>query len=402
MKQKVTGIVLAGGKSSRMGMEKGLVEFNDKPLIEYALDALNPHCDEILISANTSAYNFLAYPVISDIYPNCGPMGGIYSCLLKSKNQLNFILSCDTPLINHEVVSMLIHNAEGFDITIPWHEKEFFEPLCAVYNKNTIPVFEEFIKAGNFKILDLIKEVSTKKVQTGLGNGLDPTLFFNVNSKHQLLVLEGKNLPAPNLPGFGNLEGLVDLSNLLMIAGTGRKVGKTTLACNLIKQFAKNHDVVGIKISPHMHIQENNQKIIAQTSDYVIIEETNTDSQKDSSRMLRAGANKVYYLQTHDRQIKEPFQILMDIIPKNQAVICESGALLNFAKPGLFLLVKREGQTSFKKGIDQLSYQSDRWVTFDGEGFDMDFNQIQFTTKGGQRTLILLKNPLLLSSNNNC
>jgi len=386
MKQKVTGIVLAGGKSSRMGMEKGLVAFNGKPLIEYALDALKSNCDEILISANTSAYNFLGYPVISDIYPNCGPMGGIYSCLLKSKNQHNFILSCDTPLINHEVVSMLLSNAEGFDITIPWHEKEFFEPLSAVYNKRTIPVFEKFIKAGNFKIPDLLSEVDIQKIQTGKNKGLDPDLFYNVNSKKQLKELEGKNrnknLPVPNLPGFGNLEGLVDLSNLLMIAGTGRKVGKTTLACNLIKQFSKNHDVVGIKISPHMHIQESDQKIIAQTSDYVIIEETNTNAQKDSSRMLRAGANKVYYLQSHDRQIKKPFQILMDLIPKNQAIICESGALLNFAKPGLFLLVKREGQTSFKKGIDQLSYQSDRWVTFDGEGFDMDFDQFQFTTKG--------------------
>jgi molybdopterin-guanine dinucleotide biosynthesis protein A len=377
MKQKVTGIILAGGKSSRMGVEKGLVKFRGKTLVEYALDALKPVCDEILISSNTSAYDFLGYPVTSDIYPDCGPMGGIYSCMLKSKNQLNFILSCDTPLVDSSTISLILEKSIGFDVGIPWHGGQYFEPLCAVYHENTIPVFEQFIKAGNFKIPDLLLEINIRKIQTGKDSGLDTELFFNVNSKKELQYLEDRNLP-----GFKNLEGIVDLPYLLMIAGTGRKVGKTTLACNLIKHFSQSQDVVGIKISPHMHEQVDGQKIIAQSSDYLILEETSPDSEKDSSRMLNAGASKVYYLQTKDRQIREPFQILMDIIPKTQPIICESGALLNYAKPGLFLLVKREGQTAFKKGIDKLTYRADQWVTFDGEGFDLGIDSVQFSAKG--------------------
>jgi len=371
MEQKVTGIVLAGGKSKRMGMEKGLVEYNNKALIEYALDAIKPHCNEILISSNSSIYDYLGFPIIPDIIPDSGPMGGIYSCLLRSKNRVNFVLSCDTPLVDSNTISQILEQSAGFDISIPWHEKEFFEPLCAVYHKNTIPVFEQFIDIGNFKIPDLIKEVNTNKIQTGINSKLSSVLFFNVNSKKQLHELE-------NLTGFENLLGLRKIPNLLMIAGTGRKVGKTTLACHLIKHISNKHDVVGIKVSPHLHKQENGQKIIVHTEDYLIIEETNPGTDKDSSRMQMAGAKTVYYLQTKDSQIKEPFQILMGLIPNNQPVICESGALLNYARPGLFFLVKLQGQTAFKKGIDRLPYTPDQVVTFDGMEFDLDIKTVVF------------------------
>jgi len=375
MRHKVTGIVLAGGKSSRMGTEKGLVSLNGKALINYALDALSPVCDEMIISSNSSAYDSYGYQVIPDIHSDSGPMGGIYSCLLKSGNDLNFVLSCDTPLITSNVVSNIIVRSPGYDVTVPWHGGQLFEPLCTVYHKNTIPVFEHFIKTGNFKIPDLIANVNTNKLRTGEDTPFDPLVFYNVNSKKQLLELE-------NLTGFNKLSGLDHLPNLLMIAGTGRKVGKTTLACNIIKHISKNHPVVGIKISPHLHQQAKGQEVITQTNDYVIIEETNVDTAKDSSRMLQTGANKVYYIQTKDRNIKAAFQILMDLIPANSPIICESGALLDYAKPGLFLLVKREGQTAFKKGIDQLPYTPDRWITFDGMDFDLVFSSVSFSSDG--------------------
>ena len=155
-------------------------------------------------------------------------------------------------------------------------------------------------------------------------------------------------------------------------------VGKTTLACRLIEKVSKAHQVAGIKVSPHMHRQAAGQKVIAETKDYLIIEETNPGNGKDSSRMLRAGAHQVYYLQTRDRHIAEPFEILMKLIPENQPVVCESGALLSHARPGLFLLVKREGQTAFKKGADQLSYKTDHWVIFDGEEFNPSPEEFSF------------------------
>jgi len=167
------------------------------------------------------------------------------------------------------------------------------------------------------------------------------------------------------------------LNNLLMIAGTGRNVGKTMLACRLIAQFS-HQNVIAIKVSPHFHQQADGQKILFQNPDFVIIEETATGTTKDSSRMLQAGAGKVFYIQTRNRIIEEPFRKILAMLPENQPVICESGAMLEFAQPGLFLLVYRKGQTESKPGLERLDYVPDRKIAFDGEGFDLDFDKIGF------------------------
>jgi hypothetical protein len=167
------------------------------------------------------------------------------------------------------------------------------------------------------------------------------------------------------------------LNNLLMIAGTGRNVGKTMLACKLIGQFS-HQDVVGIKVSPHFHQQAEGQKILVQRPDFMIIEETSASTSKDSSRMLQAGASKVYYIQTHDRIIGEPFRIILSMLPENQPVICESGALLAYAKPALFFLVYKNGGVQTKPGLDSIDYDHDQKIAFDGEGFDFNFEKIRF------------------------
>lgn len=162
-----------------------------------------------------------------------------------------------------------------------------------------------------------------------------------------------------------------------MIAGTGRNVGKTLLACKLIGQFS-HLDVVGIKVSPHFHQQAEGQKILVQSPDFMIIEETSASTLKDSSRMLQAGASKVYYIQTHDRIIGEPFGLILSMLPENQPVICESGALLMFAKPALFFLVYEKGGVQTKPGLERIDYEPNQKIAYDGEGFDFDFHKIGF------------------------
>jgi len=83
---KITGSILAGGESRRMGTEKGLVDFRGKPMIAYAVDAFLPYCDQILISANNASYNYLGFQVVKDEFPDSGPLGGIYSCLKQLQN----------------------------------------------------------------------------------------------------------------------------------------------------------------------------------------------------------------------------------------------------------------------------------------------------------------------------
>jgi len=184
--KKITGIVLAGGKSSRMGTEKGLVIFKGKPLIEYSLDVLKNSCDEIIISSNSESYDAFGFPVLKDEFPDSGPMGGIYTCLKASKNEINIVVSCDMPLVDAKFLDKLLTFSDDFAAVVPWHEKEFFEPLCAVYNKNLLAVFKDFIDKMNFRIPDLLKTVNTKFLKTGKENGIDPLIFYNINTLMQL------------------------------------------------------------------------------------------------------------------------------------------------------------------------------------------------------------------------
>jgi molybdopterin-guanine dinucleotide biosynthesis protein A len=183
---KITGIVLAGGKSSRIGTEKGLVSFRNKLLIEYSLNVVSLVADEIIISSNSAVYDGFGFPVLKDEFPDSGPMGGIYTCLKASKNDVNIVLSCDMPMVNADFLNALLAASEGFDVVVPWHEKKYFEPLCAVYRKNLLPVFKDFIQNKNFRIPDLFAVVNTNYLKIGKEFGVDPLIFFNINTLQQL------------------------------------------------------------------------------------------------------------------------------------------------------------------------------------------------------------------------
>ncbi len=188
---QITGIILAGGKSSRMGIEKGLIRHRNKYLIEYSIDVLLKVCNQILISANDNSYNFLGYRVIPDEIPDCGPMGGIYSCLKKSKTSFNLVISCDTPMINQGLLEHIILNIGDHDIVVPTERNEHYEPLCAFYHQRNIPTLEKFIRNGNFKLRDVFKIVNFKSLLiTRTLSFYKPNLFININSRKALYKLD--------------------------------------------------------------------------------------------------------------------------------------------------------------------------------------------------------------------
>jgi len=110
----VTGIILAGGKSSRMGAEKGLQELCAKPLIHYAIEVLSGLCNTIIISSSSEAYKSLGHKVVADVIPGIGPMGGIYSALQQSKTEENLVLSCDLPFVSQELMSYILEYSMGY------------------------------------------------------------------------------------------------------------------------------------------------------------------------------------------------------------------------------------------------------------------------------------------------
>ncbi len=192
-KEQITGIILAGGKSSRMGKDKGLCEFNGKALVEYAIETLKPLCGSLLISANyyPEKYSRYGIPVIADEVKDIGPMGGIYTCLKKSKTQHNLVLSCDTPFVGTLLLKHLLNHVEKEQVVAPAHHKFLVEPLSAYYATNVLADIQIAIGRKDYKLLNLFNRVRFKSLaMDSLFSFYDEHSFLNINRPLDLETAE--------------------------------------------------------------------------------------------------------------------------------------------------------------------------------------------------------------------
>lgn len=128
------------------------------------------------------------------------------------------------------------------------------------------------------------------------------------------------------------------IPNLLIIAGTGTKSGKTSVACRIIEQFPELR-ITAVKITPHFHETTAGLILLEEGAGYAIYEETDSSTSKDTSRMLKAGALRVYFAKVWDNKLPDVFERILKLIPANVPIICESPALRYFTEPGLFTIV---------------------------------------------------------------
>jgi hypothetical protein len=131
---------------------------------------------------------------------------------------------------------------------------------------------------------------------------------------------------------------MIYFPNLLIIGGTGSKAGKTTMACRLIGQV-KNYGVFAIKISPHYHEKNDGLNEFLSGEGYCIYSETDSSSGKDTSRMLKAGAARVFLALAWDHPLPDVFSKIMEAIPADTPVICESPSLRKYFEPGIFIMM---------------------------------------------------------------
>ena len=171
------------------------------------------------------------------------------------------------------------------------------------------------------------------------------------------------------------------INNLLLISGSGRNCGKTTLACEIIANMARTTTVYALKISPHFHKLGDSQELLTEQPNYSLYRENDPSSAKDSSRMLKAGAKESLFLQCEDEFISEAFQAILTYLPKNYPLVCESGSLIKSYKPGLFLVLEFENSDQNKKSFQENKSLSDKLVRFDGKNFSLNINQINFNGK---------------------
>jgi len=162
-------------------------------------------------------------------------------------------------------------------------------------------------------------------------------------------------------------------SNILAISGTGRNVGKTTLTCGIIKKLGMDQKPTAVKISPHFHEVDYDNPISEEYDAYSIYKEDRNDRGKDSSKMLAAGADRVFYIQAKDDHLGDVWRRLSQNIKKDMPVIIESGGIDEIIEPGLSILVTKTGyKKSNKEG------RSSRQVMTCFEHFDHIINKINF------------------------
>jgi len=167
------------------------------------------------------------------------------------------------------------------------------------------------------------------------------------------------------------------MPQLLLIAGTGRNTGKTTLACKIIQKFSTDKTIIALKITPHFHRNIQSGKIIINESDLYIVEETDPTTGKDSSLMLKAGAQQSYFAMATDEHLGEVIQNIFRLIPSDALLVCESGGLRDWVVPGVFLMMNRNDTEILKPGTERLKILADRLITFDGENIDFELDAIE-------------------------
>jgi molybdopterin-guanine dinucleotide biosynthesis protein A len=186
----ITGIVLSGGKSSRMGQDKCLLNFNGKLLISTILDVFKEITDKIFVSANKDEYKNLGYPIIKDAIVNCGPLGGIYSTLKNSTTDINIFAPCDMPFLNAGFYYFLLSQLSDYQAVVPIYNNKV-EPLTIILKKETLEIAQSQIAQKDYKILNFLRKINTNFVEiTEKNDFFDKKLFININSQGDLEKLK--------------------------------------------------------------------------------------------------------------------------------------------------------------------------------------------------------------------
>ncbi len=180
-----TGIILAGGRSSRMDTDKAILTVRSRPVIVEVMDILSSVVKEILIITNQpETYGDLDLPTVRDIVAGKGPLGGIYTGLSVSGTRLNFVMACDMPFVNPHFVRYMLDAVHSFDAVVPETGKGF-EPLHAIYTKNCLGPILHLLRAGDLKVQSLYSRVNVSYIRANEIERFDPTLkmFMNMNNR---------------------------------------------------------------------------------------------------------------------------------------------------------------------------------------------------------------------------
>jgi molybdenum cofactor guanylyltransferase len=189
----ITGIILAGGKSSRIGRNKSFLKIGGQYLIERVIDCVSQISASIIIVTNQDQlklFNTSGFKakILVDQYPGRGPLGGIYTGLANASTMHSVVVGCDMPFLSSALINHLCDTAPNYDVVVP-RVSGMTEPLHAIYSKNCRPIIEQLFKQGKFQLLQLLYLANTKYVDEDELNLLDPNhlSFLNINTENDLI-----------------------------------------------------------------------------------------------------------------------------------------------------------------------------------------------------------------------
>ncbi|MBW6478004.1 MAG: molybdenum cofactor guanylyltransferase [Bacteroidales bacterium] len=185
-KSRVTGIILAGGKSRRFGSDKSLFEFNGKKLIEYSIATLQPLCGQILLSTNEpEKYAFTGLSAVPDLFPGCGPVAGIHACLEQSKTEHHLVIGCDLPWLNTRLFEFILQKSTDYQVVMPMH-KGFKETMASYYHQTCFPDLAKALTEKRYKIFDAIALLKTYYPEIDQEEFYSEKLFTNINFREDI------------------------------------------------------------------------------------------------------------------------------------------------------------------------------------------------------------------------
>jgi molybdopterin-guanine dinucleotide biosynthesis protein A len=180
----ISGIILAGGKSRRMGHDKAFLELGGRSLIEIVLERIRAVAAEIIVVTNTpQRYAHLAARLVSDIYPGVGTLGGIHAGLTAATCDRALVVGCDMPFLNPPLLAYQASLAAHYDVVVPRMDG-LLEPLHAVYSRACLPLIEAKINAGQWQAFSFYPQVRVRHVERDEMAHFDPELLslWNVNT----------------------------------------------------------------------------------------------------------------------------------------------------------------------------------------------------------------------------
>jgi len=196
---ETTGIILAGGKSRRMGRDKALLDLGGKALIRYVLEPAVGLFPEVIIVANDiAAFEPMGMPVVSDLAPGAGALGGLYTGLVYASFPRVFVAACDMPFICPAAVRHLLDRADRYDVVLPSFP-DGLHPLHAVYSRRCEGSIMRRLEAGSLRVIDFFPEVKVLEVSREEIEEIDPggRSVWNLNTpddfrKAEALLRESK------------------------------------------------------------------------------------------------------------------------------------------------------------------------------------------------------------------